>query len=76
MNNAAKAKLVEGAIGLLMTAGLGLWIFILILLASSGLPMLRQLLGCMFATMIIFGILSLGVKSLKKYRDSLEPGSV
>ena len=59
-------------IRVLVAAGIALWIFIIFSLATSGLPMLRQLLGCMLSTMAIFGLISLALRSLKRYRSLLE----
>lgn len=72
MSVATKLFLIDAAIKTLVTLGVGVWIFIVASLAISGLPMLRQLLGCMLSTMAIFGLLSLSVKSLKNYRSLLK----
>ena len=67
-----KLMLIDGALKGLILIGMGLWIFIVYNLAVSGLPVLRQMLGCMLSTMAIFGVLSITIKSLKNYRALLQ----
>ena len=72
MADRTKVILVDAAIKLLVGSGVALWCFIIYSLAVSGLPMMRQLLGCMLSTMAIFGLLSLSVRSLKNYLTVLK----
>ena len=72
MHVETKLFLIDAAIKTLVAVGVGIWIFIVASLATSGLPMIRQMLGCMLSTMAIFGLISLSVKSLKNYRSILK----
>lgn len=72
MAGKSKAFWVGIFIKILVVFGVSLWLVILMLLATSELPMLRQLLGCMLTTMAIFGVLSLAVSGLKQYANSVE----
>jgi hypothetical protein len=67
-----KLLLIDTALKGLILIGVGLWIFIVYSLAVSGLPMLRQMLGCMLSTMAIFSALSITIKSLRNYRALLQ----
>ena len=51
------------------------WLYAIFAFATSGMPMIRQMLGCMVTTMIVFGLLSLAGKGLARYRAGLEEGS-
>lgn len=72
MTQAQKRFLVKAAIKVLVAGMVAVWIAFIYTIATSGLPMIRQLLGCMITTMVIFGLLSLGVNGLKHYAATLE----
>ncbi len=55
-----------------VAAMVALWLYAIYSFATSGLPIMRQMLGCMFSTMLVFGLLSLGSKALARYRARLE----
>jgi uncharacterized RDD family membrane protein YckC len=72
MTTETKIRLVEGGIKVLTVAMVTVWLALIYQFAISGLPMIRQLLGCMFTTMVIFGLLSFVVGRLKTYKETLE----
>ena len=72
MTSAAKIRLVDGGIKLLTGVMVSVWLILVYRFAISELPMIRQLLGCMITTMVIFGLLSFFVGRLKAYKERLE----
>ena len=71
MTDKQKFMAVDAGIKILVVGALVLWVFIIYSLAVSGLPMVRQMLGCMLSTMAIFSLISFCVKALKNYRETL-----
>jgi hypothetical protein len=56
-------------------AAVAIWIAFIYSIATSGMPMLRQLLVCMVTTMIIFSLLTFVIKRIDTVADALEEGS-
>ena len=71
MPTSRKLLFIDAAVKVLIAGMVAVWLLLIYTIATSGVPMLRQLLGCMFTTMIIFALMSAGVKWLKGYRASL-----
>jgi hypothetical protein len=71
MPTTRKLLLIDAAVKVLIAGIVTVWLVLIYKIATSGVPMLRQLLGCMFTTMILFGLMSVAVKRLKEYRASL-----
>lgn len=72
MTMEGKLRLVDVAIKLLIVVMVLFWIGVIYYFATSTLPMLRQLLGCMLSTMAIFSVMSFTVARLKNYQQSLK----
>ena len=63
--------LIDIAVKLLIAIAVLVWVGVIFTLATSGISMIRQLLGCMFTTMAIYGVLLLALTGLKRLKSSL-----
>jgi len=65
-------KQIDRLIKIITAGAIGLWLFFIYTFATTGWPMIRQLLVCMITTMVVFGVMSLAVGELKKRKAALE----
>jgi len=71
MPTSRKLLLIDIGVKLLIVGIITVWLTLIYTIATSEATMLRQLLGCMLSTMLLFGVMSAAVGALKSYAARL-----